>query len=67
MQQPTMQLNTLIPIQITPWSCFFFDFLKKTLGMILRTARHRFERIKAMQWEYSIAGLCGTLSVTRSG
>jgi hypothetical protein len=39
----------------------------KNLGHNLRTARHRFERIKAMQREYSIAELCGTLNVTRSG
>src|SRR5208282_4462833 len=40
---------------------------KKNLGHNLRTARHRFERIRDMQTEYSIAELCGTLKVTRSG
>jgi hypothetical protein len=42
------------------------DILKNP-GPNLRTRRQRFERIKAMHDEYSIAELCGTLAVTRSG
>lgn len=40
---------------------------KKNPGHNLRTARQRFERIKAMHAEYSIDQLCATLAVTRSG